>query len=205
MTTNGEAKPFYWCIVYHCSISDTKFSTSIYSFRGACPGNFDRLRDFYSSERQMDVSEQTLVQNHRSSANILSVATAFLEGDTRRHQKVLEPTKSAGIPVEVWDTKSHKDQARHIALAMVERHEQDGVPYGEMACLFRCSQKMNFGNLTTHIQMQLAERNVPFHIVGGKTLFEKETVVNLLSYLRVCLRDRSDDESFECILNQPPR
>ena len=152
----------------------------------------------------MDVSERTLVQNHRSSANILAVAAAFLEGDTIRHRKDLKPTKSEGIPVEVWDMAKCKDQAKHIAITMVERHEQDGVPYGEMACLFRCI-KTKFGNLTKQIQVELAQRNVPFHIVGGKTLFEKETVVNLLSYLHVCLGERSEDESFESILNKPPR
>lgn len=35
------------------------------------PGNFERLRKEFVEERQIPVHEQTLVHNHRSSANIL--------------------------------------------------------------------------------------------------------------------------------------
>ncbi len=74
----------------------------IYQFRGASPGNFERLKADFSEERQVGFQEVTLVENHRSSANILSVADVFLRGDTKRHQKELRPTRSAGLPVEVW-------------------------------------------------------------------------------------------------------
>lgn len=97
----------------------------------------------------------------------------------------------------------HEDQAKRIAATMVRRHEEDGIPYGEMACLFRCTKKAYFGNLTTHLQSELAKRNVPFQVVGANTLFENEAVVDLLSYLRLCTGD--DDVSFERILNKPPR
>ena len=132
-------------------------SPSVYQFRGASPGNFDRLRADFLDEKQVHVREETLVKNHRSSASILAAAATFLSGDTRRHPKELQPTKPAGMPVEIWRVHNHKDQARHIALAMIQRHEQDEIPYSEMACLFRCSKMGVYGNLTTHIQMELLE------------------------------------------------
>jgi superfamily I DNA/RNA helicase len=57
----------------------------------------------------------------------------------------------------------------------------------------RYTKKAYFGPLTNHLQEELAKRNVPFHVVGGKTLFERETVADLLSYLRLCVG--ADDES----------
>lgn len=175
----------------------------VYAFRGASPGNFDRLRDFYSNERQIPVNEQTLVLNHRSSANILTVAAKFLEGDKTRHPKALQATRPQGLPVELWKMKSHTDQAKHIANSIVERHEQDGVPYGEMACLFRCSKMGKFGSLTKHLQEVLQRRRVPFVVVGGTGIFERETVLDLLAYLNVCVG--FDDDSFERVINKPPR
>ena len=153
----------------------------------------------------MHVREETLVKNHRSSASILAAASTFLSGDTTRHPKELQPTKSAGIPVEIWKVHNYKDQARHIALAMIQRHEHDEVPYSEMACLFRCSKMGVYGNLTTHIQMELAEKNVPFHVLGGSTIFQREAVLDLLAYLQLCIGGCYNDDSFERVINKPPR
>lgn len=128
----------------------------------------------------------------------------FLEKDRIRHQKVLKPTKAAGLPVEVWKVKRHVDQAKHIAEAIVERHEQQEVSYGEMAVLFRCSQMgEQFPALMSHVQKQLAKLNVPFHVVGGTTIFERETVLDALAYLRLCVG--ADDDSFTRVINKPPR
>jgi superfamily I DNA/RNA helicase len=60
-----------------------------------------------------------------------------------------------------------------------------------------------FGSLTKHLQEVLQSRRVPFVVVGGTGIFERETVLDLLAYLNVCVG--SDDDSFERVINKPPR
>ena len=57
----------------------------IYQFRGAEPGNVLRLDPSFVS--------LTLVDNYRSTANILQVSAIFLEDCTSRQPKQLEPTR----------------------------------------------------------------------------------------------------------------
>lgn len=176
-----------------------------FSFRGACPGNFDRLRELYPDvPGHTIVQEETLIQNYRSSANILLVATKFLEGDTSRQPKVLQPTKDAGLPVEVWRCENPKVQVNHIISSIMKRHDEDGIPYSEMACLFRCVNMGIQGNLTTNLQKELILRRIPYLLVGGKSLFERETVLDLMAYLRLLI-SIPDDDSFKRVMNKPSR
>ncbi|KAL7544795.1 hypothetical protein ACHAWF_011213 [Thalassiosira exigua] len=177
----------------------------IYGFRGASPGNFVRLKEFLKEERHMAIREETLVANHRSGANILEVASTLLQGDTSRYPKALCATKPAGAPVEVWNCSEAKDQATHIVASIMNRHETDGIPYGEMACLFRCFKMGKFGCLHSQLQQELASKHVPFVVVGGSTIFERASVRNLLAYLCLSVRGSTDDESFERVINTPRR
>lgn len=114
-----------------------------------------------------------MIDNHRSSKNILTVASAFLEGDKWRHPKNLRPTKPEGLPVELWECSSQTQQAKQIVAGMIKRHEDDGIQWRDMAVLFRCLKLGGMGSLTTHLQNQLGEKKVPFLVRGSKTIFER--------------------------------
>ena len=176
---------------------------TIYGFRGASPGNFDRLRKWYLEERNVVLNEATLSENYRSSANILAVATRFLENSHDRHPKPLNPTKEAGLPVEVWHCRDKEGQSRRIISSIIERHVSGGITYGEMAILLRCSKMGALGCLSTALQVELFARNIPFVLVGGTSLFERETVLDLLAYLRLALGE--DDDAMKRVINKPPR
>ena len=201
----------------------------IYQFRGASPGNFARLKEFFAEEMQLTIQEETLTDNYRSSANILKVAGVFLEGDSTRHPKILRPTKKDGLPVEVWKCWYQEDQASHIVASIIERHKE-GVPYGEIACLYRCFKKAEMGewfmlvylsfalrscaftihlwlagHLNIHLQRKLAANNIPFEVVGGSTIYERASIRDLMAYLHLSMHGSPDDESFERVLNKPRR
>ena len=106
------------------------------------------------------------------------------------------------MPVEIWRCKHASDQAQHIVCAMITRHDAEGKDYGDMACLFRCFKMGSLGSLTTPLQRELANRNVPFHVVGGKTIFERETCLDLLAYLRLSVSGTPDDDAFERVINK---
>mmetsp|Transcript_32375 Transcript_32375/g.65896 ORF Transcript_32375/g.65896 Transcript_32375/m.65896 type:complete len:1102 (+) Transcript_32375:130-3435(+) len=176
----------------------------IYEFRGASPGNFDRLKEEFA-KKNIAVQEEVLIDNHRSSKNVLTVASAFLEGDKRRHPKTLRPTKPEGPPVEVWECSSQTQQAKQIVAGMIKRHEDDRIRWKEMAALFRCLKMGGNGSLTTHLQKELAEKKVPFVVVGGKSIFERASVRDLVAYLQLSIRSSPNDEAFTRSINQPPR
>ncbi len=176
----------------------------IYEFRGASPGNFDRLKEEFA-EKNIAVKEEALIDNHRSSKNILTVASAFLEGDKWRHPKTLRPIKPEGLPVEVWECLSQTQQAKQIVDGIIKRHEDDQIQWRDMAVLFRCMKMGGMGSLTTHLQKQLAEKKVPFVVVGGKSIFERASVRDLVAYLQLSMRSSPNDEAFMRGINQPPR
>ncbi len=176
----------------------------IYEFRGASPGNFDRLKEEFA-KKNISVQEEVLIDNHRSSENILTVASSFLEGDTRRHPKSLRSTKPKGLPVEVWECPSQAKQAKEIVTGMIRRHDNDQVPWKDMAVLFRSQKMGHIGSLTMHLQKELAEQKVPFCVVGGKSIFERASVRDLVAYLQLSIRSSPNDEAFTRSINQPPR
>ena len=88
----------------------------IYQFRGAEPGNFRRLRGVFSS-----LVDRTLVDNYRSSANILTVAAVFLKECVRREDKTLLATRNTGEPVELWKVRDGVQQAKEIATEVRRR------------------------------------------------------------------------------------
>ena len=179
----------------------------IYEFRGASPGNFERLKKDYEGQQQgqriLSVQEETLIINHRSTGNILKVAAAFLSKD-REYRKELRPERSDGDPVELWKCHDQVQQAKAIALQMVERRKQ-GVDWGEMACLFRCFKFGQLGSLNSVLQRELAAKSIPFVVVGGKTIFERETVLDLLAYTRLATQGSRNDEAFSRVINKPSR
>ncbi len=159
----------------------------IYEFRGASPGNFDRLKEDFA-KRNISVQEEVLTDNHRSSKNILTVASSCLEGDKWRHPKKLQPTKQEGLPVEVWECSTQKQQAKQIVDGMMKRHEDGQIQWKDMAVLFRCQKMGSIGNLTSHLQKELAEKKIPFVVVGGTSIFERASVRDLIAYLQLSIR-----------------
>ena len=71
-----------------------------------------------------------------------------------------------------------------------------------MALLFRCF-KTERGTMHRVMQEALATARVPYCVVGGKTLFERRSVVDTMAYLRLALLGdgERDDDAFAQVLN----
>lgn len=181
----------------------------IYQFRGASPGNFESFQRHYASQSCPSSQSMLLEANYRSTANILVVGNAFLQGMSfQRGKKILEPTRQTGDKVLFWNCADDAAQARRIAQSARQRHDQHGVSWGQMACLFRCFQKVYKGKLHTALQQEFAMQKIPFRVVGGDSFLNSEIVRDLLAYMKLTLTgspERQDDDSFARVLNKPPR
>ena len=120
---------------------------------------------------------------------------------TRREAKTLEATREAGPPVELWKVRSEKHQAAAVVEEMARRHRDAGVPWGEMAVLLRCF-KTERGTLHGVLQEALTTARVPYCVVGGKTFFERRSVLDTMAYLRLALLGggERDDDAFAQVL-----
>ncbi|HTT02348.1 MAG TPA: DNA helicase II [Steroidobacteraceae bacterium] len=165
---------------------------AIYRFRGARVENLAQFRrDFPHAEFYR------LEQNYRSTGTILGGANALIAHNAARLGKNLWTSGGPGDPIRVYAAFNERDEAEFVL-----RRIQDWVQHGglrrEVAILYRSNaQSRVFEELFFAAQ-------VPYRVYGGLRFFERAEVKDALAYLRL-LANRSDDPSFERVVNLPAR
>lgn len=166
---------------------------SIYAFRGATPTfMLDFAKEWYGAKRiDLDC-------NYRSTGSIVDVSRAVIVNNAGRFDmepRTDNPPGAAPVMVRVMDQESEADWlAKQVRLL----HDRYGVPFSEMAVLYR-----------THRQSRLPERafrllKLPFEILGGMPFFERREVKDLLAWLALLINPQ-DRESFRRAMFAPPR
>lgn len=119
---------------------------SIYAFRGAVPHVFEAYKLVYSHQDLV----RPLELNYRSTPQILAVGKALLT-EAGTEPKELRPTVpgEGKAPVRLLVLDTEEQEASVIAKEARRRHEQEGVPYSEMAVLFRAFNSQG-GKAHTH-------------------------------------------------------
>jgi DNA helicase-2/ATP-dependent DNA helicase PcrA len=165
---------------------------SIYTFRGARPGN---MADF---EREFRVEKVIrLEQNYRSHGNILDAANALIANNRHRLGKNLWTAAGAGEPLRVFEGGSDGDEARFI-VEEARALAREGTPLARMAVLYRSNAQSRV------IEHALFSQGVPYRVYGGLRFFERAEVKHALAYLRL-VATPEDDNSFLRVVNFPPR
>jgi len=110
---------------------------------------------------------------------------------------ILPPYESA--VVQVVTVKSDLEEARFVANEMSKLREQfPDIPYNEFAVLYRT-------NIQSRVyEESLAERGIPYHIVGDTHFYESRAVKVILDYLRTAC-DKSDPALWGPLINRPKR
>ena len=180
-----------------CVVGDD--DQSIYGWRGA------DVRNILEFPAETTI---TLEQNYRSTPRILQGANAVIRQNTERHKKELWSKKGEGHPIVLFTAPTDKEEAKAVADRLVYFHDQKGIPWKEMAVLYRSNI------LARQIELSLMEapwkkegtwrRGIPYRAFGGTELFEKSEIKDLLSYLKVIANPR-DQQSLLRIVNMPRR
>jgi len=166
-------------------------SQSIYSWRGA---NFLNILQF--PQRHAGAHVFRIETNYRSTPEVLALANAAIAPNVRQHPKELRPARPAGpkpVAVTCFDARQ---QAAFLA-AQAQRLHQDGIPWHEIAVLYRS----HFHAL--EIQLELTTRNIPFAITSGIRVFEQAHVKDVLSFLKLCLNP-ADEVAFRRLVVMLP-
>ena len=164
---------------------------TIYTWRGA---NIRYLLDF----DQVFPGTRTILmmENYRSTPQILSVANSLIAKNTDRMEKSLLPTLPDGAPVRLHHARSAADEAAWMAAQMQALHD-GGTPYRDMTVLYRAHY------LTRTVEEVLQREKIPYTIYSGVQFFGRAEIKDALSYLRMIAC--RDDLSFLRIANVPKR
>jgi DNA helicase-2/ATP-dependent DNA helicase PcrA len=165
---------------------------SIYSFRGA---DFEALLGF--PDRYPGVRLYRLETNYRSTPEILRLADSSIAFNSRRFEKTLRPTRSAGVPVAVVGTADVPQQAQFVAQRILELRDE-GVALTEIAVLYRAHYQ------SLELQMELTRRGIPFEIRSGLRFFEQQHVKDVLAFLKLAANPK-DETSFKRAIKLLPK
>lgn len=146
---------------------------SIYSFRAATVRN---ILDFPGEFAGTTVIP--LEQNYRSTQPILEVTNRVILQAAERHTKTLWSERVDGeVPVMV-DCVDEDEQSDFVVEEILSRRES-GIALRDQAILFRASHH------SMALEVELAQRNVPFHKYGGLKFLETAHIKDLLAFLRL--------------------
>ena len=162
---------------------------SLYSFRGSAPQIMERIR----KECSFDISLKT---NRRCTGEILAPANMLVDINKRDEPKVLISEKT-GEPVKIQYAENEFSEANQIG-SSIRKLIDSGVKSSEIAILVRA------GHVLNPIEKALVKMGVPYTLVGGKSLMDREEVKDMIAYLKLAV-DPYNDLAFQRVANKPLR
>ena len=164
---------------------------TIYTWRGA---DVKYLLEF--DQRFPRVKTIMMMENYRSTPEILAAANALIDKNKYRISKALVPTLPSGAPVLCHMGETQEAEARWMVGEMEQLHSQ-GVPYRDMTVLYRAHY------VSRSVEEVLLQSKIPYTIYSGVQFFGRMEIKDALSYLRMIVY--KDDLSFRRIANVPKR
>lgn len=167
---------------------------SIYSFRGAC---YDNMFDFIKEYPNVQVFK--LVQNYRSTNNILKGANALIKNNKLREQKELySEITGTTKDIVVHEAYYFEDEARYVINEIAHLVAHGECKPSEIAILYRNSA------ISRPFELGLIESKIPYTVYGGFSYLKRKEVKDVLSYLRFIV-DPTKLHHFKRIINTPAR
>jgi len=173
---------------------------AIYRFRGASFGSFKLFLERFAGWREGEDSAAfrvTLVENYRSTPNILRVATQVIAQNTVSAdfpKKTLNANKPEGEKIRIVELPVAEDESRWVANEL-ERLHKAGRRWRESAVLYRAH------NHRDELVRELSRRKIPF-VISRLNILEHPLIKDLVAYLRF-ITTPYDDISVARVLSAP--
>ena len=164
---------------------------TIYTWRGA---DVKYLLDF--PEHFPGTKTVMLLENYRSTPQILAAANSLIAKNKNRVEKSLVPTLPDGETVLCHHAESAALEAEWIA-AQIAALREKGVPCRDMTVLYRAHY------LSRALEDALREKKLPYVIYSGTAFYNRQEIKDALCYLRMIALQ--DDLSFRRVANTPKR
>jgi len=156
---------------------------AIYRFRGASFGSFqlflERFANWKPGEDSMPY-RVSLIENYRSSPNILRVATQVIAQNTVSAdfpKKSLSANRKEGEKIRIAELEREEDEAAWVADELQRLHSA-GRRWREFAVLYR--QHAHRDELVS----ELSRRKIPF-IISKLSILDHPLVKDVIAYLRL--------------------
>ena len=156
---------------------------AIYRFRGASFGSFKLFLERFAGWREGQDSTKfrvSLVENYRSTPNILRIATQVIAQNTVSAdfpKKVLSANKEEGEKIRIVELETEQNEACWVA-SELERLHGAGRKWRDFAVLYR--QHAHRDDLVE----ELSRRKIPF-VISKLSILEHPLVRDLIAYLRM--------------------
>ncbi len=174
-----------------CVVGDD--AQSIYSFRGARIDNILQFTDLYKGARLFK-----LEQNYRSTQTIVEAANSLISYNKRQIRKQVFSKNDEGSPLLLNIAYSDVEEGEIVCSRIVRLHRDEGVPYGQMAVLYRTNAQSRI------FEEGLRGRSVPYRIYGGQSFYDQKEIRDVLAYFRLTVNP-NDEEALKRIINVPKR
>jgi ATP-dependent DNA helicase Rep len=166
---------------------------SIYGWRGAQPENLQQLSEDFPALKIIK-----LEQNYRSCGRVLKVANALIANNPHAIEKRLWSALHEGECVRVIPCENETEEAGMITAEILHRQYTTRAGWGDFAVLYR-------GNYQSRVLEQaMREQQIPYHLSGGTSFFERTEIKDLMCYLRLAVNP-DDNTAFLRIVNTPRR
>ena len=164
---------------------------TIYTWRGA---NVKYLLDFHRNFP--NVQTVMMMENYRSTPEILNAANSLITKNLLRMTKDLLPTLPDGETVLCYHGDNQEKEALWITQE-IKKLNENGVSYKDITILYRAHY------LTRSIEQIFLKEEIPYTIYSGVQFFGRMEIKDALCYLRMIAY--KDDLSFVRIANVPKR
>ncbi|MBE6094280.1 MAG: DNA helicase UvrD [Schwartzia succinivorans] len=164
---------------------------TIYTWRGA-NGRF--LLDF--DKHFPGAKTVLMMQNYRSTPEILSAVNSLIAKNRDRIRKDLLPVRENGAVPVCHHGPDAREEARWIAAKIAELTAAGTKP-SDVAVLYRAHY------VTRPLEEALIDAKIPYVIYSGTPFFGRREIKDALSYLRMAVY--KDDLSFRRVANLPKR
>ena len=174
-----------------CVVGDD--AQSIYSLRGANIQNILNFKKDYP-----EAVTVSLEQNYRSTQNIVNAANTVIANNLQQFKKNVFSANDVGEKIKVYRALSDADEANFVAGHIWELHNFHQKKFSDFAILYRTNSQ------TRAFEDALRKKNIPYHINGGLSFYQRKEIKDLLAYLRILVNE-NDSEALTRIINYPTR
>ncbi|MDR0751833.1 MAG: UvrD-helicase domain-containing protein [Christensenellaceae bacterium] len=165
---------------------------SIYGWRGADITNILHFDRYFKN-----VKIHKLLQNYRSTKNILEASNNVINNNDSRHDKQLFTNLPEGEPVMYYRASSVDGEVNWVA-SNIKKLLNKGYQHSDIALLVR------FNWVTRPFELMFNSNNIPYTFVGGYKFFDRKEIQDVLAYMRI-ISNFKDRAALERIINFPKR
>ena len=176
-----------------CVVGDD--DQSIYAFRGADISNIQDFKKDYPNAKVL-----RLVQNYRSTQNIINAANHVILNNQKRMEKKSWTENEEGSLINCYGAMSSSDEGAYV-LRQIKGWQERGRKYSDCAVLYRTNAQSRI------FEEALQDAEIPYRIVGGAQFWKRIEVKDIIAYMRVIMNPGGKDTAnlLKHIINVPNR